>query len=166
MKIKLKRTDFHPRHLVIGIYELDCLLDAKGNPVVLYSNKKYLTLLSLLEDAPNIGHAGPLKNLAYLVHFFCGLKEYLFIEDVAKFKEDYLHTIEYEKNTLEYLPERLIDHGVFDLSEMQSPFIEHHDLIYYVQNKEILLPHKAFCPYPLPQSNFQIRYQLLPYALP
>jgi len=166
MKIKLKPCDNTPHHLIIGSDELDCLFDAKGKPTILYKNTKYLTLQSLLEDAPNIGHSGPLKSLALLVHFFCGLKEYNFIENIAKFKEDYLTTIEHEKNTLEYMPERLIDHGIFDLSGMQYPTLEELDLTYYVQSKKTLLPLKAFCPYPLPQSNIQIRYQLLPYALP
>lgn len=143
--------------------EFHCHFDSDHHPIVEVENQTYKTFLSLFEAFPSL-----LKDhsaYAKLANFIFKKTEYLFIEDIAKYQEEYLERVEYEKNTFEYIPDRIIDHGIFDVFAMHPPKNVDHQLIFFVKHYHTQIPYRASCPFPIEREKYEIRYQLLPYAL-
>ncbi len=134
-------------------------------PVVIYGGHKYINLDGLLNAIPHIANS-KLLELCYLVSFFYGGSEYEFIENIDDFKEKYLNVIEFDKNSLDYNPDRLIDHGEFNIRVMHSPRIVDNELVFFVQNIKSKLPYRVSCPYPIPSGKMDVTFHLLPYADP
>lgn len=140
----------------------ECKLDDHHNPVITHDSKKYKNLFSLIEDFPELKKATNMKLLVQAANFLFQGVSYHLIEDINIFKEAYLNRIEYEKNSLDYMPVRLIDHGIFDVSIMHPPQIIGDELIFFVQDDRSGIPYRVTCLYPITQAS-KGTYHLLPY---
>lgn len=143
--------------------ELECHLD-HGKPLVKFEGKTYKTLHGLFEGVPELQKLENIKNLAQAANCLYGGDEYQFIDDTVKFQEDYLNRVEFEQNTLDFLPSRIIEHGIFDVREMRPPRIVSSELVFYVQQKKTDMPYRVSIPYPVPSGKFPVHYELLPFT--
>lgn len=162
--VKQKKSPF-PKIRINNEIELECLIDADKQPTIIYNNHKYKTLHSLLEMIPALSEPQSLQPLAYVVNFFAKGFDYQYIENIKQFKDDYLNRIEFEKNSFDYMPDRLIDHGVFNVVVMHPPLIINNELVFFVKNIQSGLPFKVSCPFPITSEFSSPLYQLLPYSL-
>lgn len=156
-----------PDLLTVGVFkvkgrEVLCQLDRHHHPLVTIEGKIYHSVLKLLRAFPEIEEN--VGAVARLVNFLCSNNEYTFIEDIAKFQEEYVDRVEFEQNSFDYIPDRIIDHGVFNITVMHSPKVVDNQLIFYVKNENSQLPYRVSCAYPIQSESPEVRYQLLPYA--
>lgn len=145
----------------IGETELECQLDPHQKPFIATDGKKYREVNSLIEEFPELEKENNIDKLARLANFLFQGTTYHVIDNVETFKEAYLTRIEFEKNSLDYMPMRLIDHGVFDVNGMHPPKIEGTDLIFYAKDDHTGVPYRVT--YPIGNPNTKAAYQLLPY---
>ncbi|MBA3958065.1 MAG: hypothetical protein H0X51_06700 [Parachlamydiaceae bacterium] len=145
--------------------ELQYTIDANKKPVILYKGKTYSQLQELTAAIPSLTEPNSLEAFASALNFFCSGTRYLFITNIPEFQEDYLNRIEFEQNSFDYIPNRIIDHGIFDTSKMHPPQILNDELVFFVQDDYTQLPYRASCPYPIETPTPKVRYQLLPYQL-
>lgn len=144
---------------------LECYLEAGKTPYIIYEKKRFDHLHAIIKAIPDLANPKQLEPLACLVNFMAKGEEYQIIENTKQFQEEYLNQIEFERNSLDYIPDRLIDHGIFDVKVMHSPRIINDEFIFFVKNMQSGIPNRVNCPYPISNENPKILYQLLPYAL-
>lgn len=145
-------------------FDLLCQLDSHLKPLVRSGDKTYQSLFGLTQAIPVLELNDHLKALAKIANFLSGGAEYQFIEDISKYQEEYLNRVEFEQNSFDYIPNRIIDHGIFDVSVMHPPRIINNELVFYVKNDQNQLPYCVSVAYPITKESDGIRYQLLPYA--
>ena len=144
--------------------QLGCHLES-NQPIIIYNEKKYASLAELCTDMPEflLGSVD-LKKVAQLLNFLTKGTAYQVIDNTKRYKEEYLERIEFEKNSFDYLPVRLSDHGVFDVTAMHTPQIVREEFIFYVKNAETYVPYRVRCPFPINVEKPNLDYQLLPYS--
>lgn len=143
--------------------QLECQLEGK-HPVVICNQKKYNNLRSLHKEVPELIDAIDLKDLAHLLNFMSSGKEYAVLDKVKRYKDEYLARIEFEKNSFDYLPVRLSEHGIFDVSVMHAPRVVAEEFAFFVKNVDSEVPYRVSCHYPIDLETPNLRYQLLAYA--
>lgn len=144
--------------------ELVCQIEKDQQQTITYGKDKYKTLHSLLKKVPELTEPQHFAALAQLTNFLAKGFEYQYIENTKQFKEDYLNRIEFEKNSFDYIPNRLIDHGIFNVMVMHPPHIINNELVFFVKNAQNDLPFKVSCPFPITSETPNVLYQLLPYS--
>lgn len=142
---------------------LECQLEGK-HPIVICNQKKYTNLRTLHKDVPELIDAIDLKDLAHLLNFMSSGREYQVLDKVKRYKDEYLARIEFEKNSFDYLPVRLSEHGIFDVSVMHAPRVVGEEFAFFVKNIESQIPYRVSCLYPIDLEKPDLRYQLLAYA--
>lgn len=143
---------------------LNCQFDEKQHPLVVHGAHKYSSLHNIVKGIPSLQHPDNLVALAKIVNFMLKGTACTYIDDIRKFQEDYQTLVEYEQNTLEYLPVRITDHGVFDVRVMHSPAVVKHELVFYVEDANTHIPYLVHCPFPFETETVPARYSLLPYV--
>jgi hypothetical protein len=159
---RLKVRDSHGVVKIEGI-PLQLQFDPHNRPCVKFGSASFTLILPLMQAIPALARLHHLKELAHILNFLLSGNEYHFIEDIKQFQDAYLERVEFEHNTLDYLPSRMTTHGVFDLSAMHPPKISNGKLIFYVKNNYSGVPYRVICPYPITSDTPQLWYQLLPY---
>lgn len=145
--------------------QLGCHLDSNHQPIIIYKEKKYTSMHDLCMELPEfLSGTIDLKKLAHFLNFMSKGIGYEVIDNIKRYKEDYLARIEFEKNSFDYLPVRLRDHGVFDVSVMHSPQIVREEFIFFVKNADNNVPYRVNCPFPINPETPNLNYQLLPYT--
>lgn len=161
---KLKSSPTTIYNIKLHNFDLQCQIDQHRHPMVTIGEKSYTTLYGLIKAVPILSEQKQIKNLSKIANFLCNGVEYLFIDDIPKYQEEYLNRVEFEQNTFDYLPNRIIDHGVFDVTGMHPPRIINDELVFYVKNDHTEVPYRVIIPYPIIKETLEARYELLPYA--
>lgn len=154
----------HGRPLKINNAEVELHLDDQRHPKIAVKGLTYSSLHKLVVAYPELSEAKNIKTLAQLSNFLFQGHSYQFIDDISAFKEAYLNQIEFDKNSMDYMPSRLIDHGIFDVNIMKAPSIENGEFIFYVKEDRTGIPYRVSCPYPF-EDKPKATYHLLPYAV-
>lgn len=148
---------------VIQGNELQCVLDHERHPLVIYGNHSTSKIETLVKAFPVLKEQENYSILAYLINFLARGLEYQFIENITKYKEEYTNRVEFEQNSFDYIPRRIIDHGVFDITVMHAPRVLKEEFVFYVKEDHTGLPFCVHADFPI-HENQKVRYQLLPYA--
>jgi hypothetical protein len=162
---KLKQTTTPVQTIKVNKTEIMFYLDHDQHPIVISSGNTHRSLHHLIQSMPELSNPDYLSQLAHLINFFSQGTDYHVIDDIPKFQEAYLERIEYEKNSFDYMPLRIIDHGIFDVRVMHPPRVINRELIFFVQQDHTQLPYRVSCSYPIEREKLDTRYQLLPYAM-
>lgn len=151
----LQVIDFHGKNLKCEM--------SHNKPVINDDNTVFTSIPELLKEYPTLTRVENITALCQAINFLSGGLEYQFIDDIPKYQEEYLNQVEFEKNSLDYNPNRLIDHGVFDINDMRGPRIHEGVIVFYVKNSHNSIPYKVTYSLSDEKNNLP-RYELLKYA--
>jgi hypothetical protein len=158
---KQKKIPIHK--FVIHGTELNCVLDSERHPFVNHGPHSNSKIANLVKTFPFLEEQDNYSTLAYLINFLERGLEYQFIENINQYKEQYTNRVEFEQNSFEYIPQRIIDHGIYDVTVMHAPRVIKDEFVFYVKEDHTGLPFCVRADFPI-HSAQKVRYQLLPYA--
>jgi len=161
--MKLKHPALYCQSLKLDDELFELKINEDNIPIVQHGSTHYKDIYKLTIDFPLLTKGRNIEVLSQLANFLFQGTSYKFINNISEYKESYLNRIEFEKNSLDFLPERLIDHGIFDLNSMHPPVINGKELTFYVYDDHTGVPYKVTCPFPIP-ANVKAVYSLLPYS--
>ena len=152
---------------------LTCQLDSHGNPAI--TSKKHglgtlhTSVTTLIEEFPFLTKAQNLLLFAKLANFLFKGLDYEVIEDVEKYKQEYLDQIDSESESFELPPFALTSYGgEFDVKEISPPYLkkdkaesDKHVLVFYATQR---IPYRISCEFSLGSDDFSYRCELLPYV--
>lgn len=144
-------------------HAVECQIDPKNRPLVISEGHTFQSLHKLIEAYPELTDQKNFNQLAQLANFLFQGATYKFIDDISAYKEAYTDRIEFEQNTFDYMPMRLIDHGVFDINGMHPPRIINDEFVFFVKDFRTEVPYRVTCQYPFTE-HAKGSYHLLPYA--
>jgi len=159
---KLEHKPISIQKFVFLKQEFSCEIKDR-HPLISVEKERYQSVCELLKAYPDLTRIENLNQLAYVVNFLSAGVDYQLIEDIVTFQEKYLAQVDFEKNSYDYLPQRITDHGIFDITGMTGPRMIDQTLVFYVRSTHNGLPYCVRFPLPF-DGNTLAQYQLLPYA--
>lgn len=133
-------------------------------PSIICEGNRYETIDSLLKAYPALTRIENLTIFSRSLNFLTVGIDYQYIEDIVKFQNAYQAQVDFEKNSFDYIPMRITNHGIFNITEMTKPHIVNHSLVFYVKNVHNGLPYRVTYLLTNNDKNLPL-YQLLPYAI-
>lgn len=144
--------------------EFHLFFDQDQEPVINVSGQIYTVPSDLFQTFPFLSSIRYLGKAAQMINFLSVGLEFRFIENVEKFKDHYLQCIESELGSVDSDRPMLSQYGIFDVSHLHPPQIQDGSLVFYVKNDQTQLPYRVEVPFPPIEEEFEVQYELLPYA--